>query len=110
MKVLYLIQGLFYQRGVSFDFSAFLFLNPQNSVGELMGSGCDQYGIFKLSNIIIQESEASFTKKYLSENVEIKYKLKKENGYWVGTWSRPDASRGNVRCMLTETPEGFLTL
>ena len=115
MNVLYLIQGVFYQRRIfhqrknAYRFSAFLFINPNNPVEELIGICSDDFGKSSLSMVLMHENEITFTKKYSFENVTIKYKLRKEGDFWVGTYFRIDAPEDDVGCMITKAPEGFLS-
>ncbi len=120
----FLIQGFFYQQQVwidtafvgtqgltpivregliSFMYAGAIFHRGHDEKNELVGAMNDEFGHSELRNIVLTDSELSFSKCY--ETYEIQYVFKKgESNTWVGRFfypNHPTAREGLTRCVLT---------
>ena len=131
-----LIQGFFYQHQewlgtafkgdegltavikeglIPFMYAGSIWHTGHEEAGELVGAMQDDFGHSELHDIVLTETELSFSKHYekykiLKEiilvDASIRYNFKKgARNTWVGTYEFPPSSqvpRGGTRCVLTE--------
>lgn len=108
-----LLQGVFFQdypggfpvneNFNGFEFSGVIF--PQAHVGRIT----DNFGKSTLSDIIIEETAISFTKRY-NNRPSIRFMFSKKDSIWVGQFKGEDTGVGTAKCIITEVPDDFFDL
>ena len=128
----YLIQGFFFQHqewlglGMSsegegvitviksglcrFMYSGVIYPDERNALGGFAGQMSDHFGDSQLSNVAVLPEEVRFVKKYDHRDDLIDYKFTKQNGLWVGGYSRSAVGQGGAKCVITEVSEDLFRL
>jgi hypothetical protein len=96
------------------DFSGSFHVPPDESDGEFVGITLDEKGRARIWNIVLTETEFSFTKQYFDgkpHSFEIEYHFKRHSdGTWRGSFSVPEGDNQNTaHCVLQEVTRDFFT-
>ena len=85
-------------------------LYPESSTGIIFDEMVVEYGIAKLTKVLLDENKLSFVKTYARVAEPITYLFEKADGrdYWIGRYETSDLA-DYTRCFIIEAPDGFET-
>lgn len=132
MKKLLLIQGVFFQATRGFSIGYLPGIGSIATIEKALKQGIysaivgpdkiaspsdtfsghmhDYVGYSSVTDLVMTESELTFTKNYPGRH-PIYYEFKEKKGnVWTGIWKGQDCGRGVTRCIVTEIEDTFVQM